>query len=405
MKILLVNKFYYINGGSETYYFSLKKLLEKNGHEVIDFSMKDERNFKSKYSDFFINNIDYNKKINIITKIKYGLKIIYSIEAKIKFKKLIKKTNPDIIHLNIFQHQISSSIINVAVKKKIPIVYTAHDLKALCPNYKMLNKNIICEKCKNNKFLNCTKNKCIKNSRIKSFLGTLEAEFNKINKTYKKINCIITPSKFYKNKFIEYGFDKRKIVYIPNFLNDDVINYKQEKEANYFLYFGRLSEEKGILTLIKASQESKINVKIVGDGLYKDKIIKYINENKIKNIELLGFLQGEDLYSVIGNAKAIILPSEWYENGPYSAIEALKMSKPIIGSNLGGIPELIDNNGFIFKAGDVNDLVEKIKLINNMKKTELNNLGENSNKIFKNKYLEKNYYEKLIKIYKNLIEN
>lgn len=405
MKILLVNKFYYIGGGSETYYFSLKNLLEKNGHEVIDFSMKDDRNLKSNYSDFFVENIDYNKEINIIKKIKYAFKFIYSIEAKRKFKKLIKKTKPDIIHLNIFQHQISSSIVNVAVKMKIPIIYTAHDLKALCPNYKMLNNNRICEKCKNSKFLNCTKNKCIKDSRMKSLLGTLEAEYNHINKTYEKFNYIITPSKFYMDKFIEFGFNKNKIIYIPNFLEDSNINYKNNSEQNYFLYFGRFSREKGILTLIKATQIVGCNLKIVGTGLYKNEIIKYIKDNNIKNVELLGFLTGENLYNIIGNSKAVVIPSEWYENGPYSAIEALRMSKPIIGSNLGGIPELINKNGFIFNARDVEDLASKINLVDNMSEYELKKLGENSYKIFKEKYVADNYYKNIIKIYNDLIKS
>jgi len=141
MKILMVNKFFYIKGGSETYYFSLKKLLEKNGHEIIDFSMKDKKNFKSKYCNFFVDGIDYNKEQSLFSKIKVGLKIIYSFEAKRKLEKLIKETKPDIAHLHIFQHQLSSSILDVLKRYNIPIVYTAHDLKMICPNYKMFTYN------------------------------------------------------------------------------------------------------------------------------------------------------------------------------------------------------------------------------------------------------------------------
>ena len=402
MKILMVNKFFYIKGGSETYYFSLKKLLESKGHTVIDFSMKDVRNFESEYSNFFVNNVDYNAKQNILKKVIEGLKIIYSLEAKRKFEYLIKKTKPDIIHLHIFQHQISSSIIDVAIKYKIPLVYTAHDLKALCPNYKMLNNHEICEKCKNNKYFNCTKYKCIKDSIIKSLIGTIEAQFNKCRKTYNKINYIITPSEFYRNKFIEFGYAPEKVVTIPNFLDKETIDYDILYNQKYFLYFGRLSEEKGILTLIKVFEKKDLHLKIVGIGPLKEKIQKYINDNNIKNIEMLGFKSGRELYTIVGNAKAVILPSEWYENGPYSAIETLKLGIPLIGSDLGGIPELIEDskNGFIFKHANVEDLNKCINKIENLNENEIFKMQKKSKEIFLNNYTAEEHYKKIIEIYK-----
>lgn len=406
MKILMVNKFFYIKGGSETYYFALKELLEKNGHEVIDFSMKDEKNFESPYSKLFVDNIDYNSEQNIFTKINSGLKIIYSFEAKKKFEQLVKETKPDIIHLHIFQHQLSSSIIDVAIKYKIPIVYTAHDLKALCPNYKMLNSNGICEQCKGGKYFNCTKYKCIKNSKIKSLIGTLEAQFNKFRHTYDKINYVVTPSKFYRNKFIEFGYDAEKVVAIPNFLNEKEIDYEKLEGQNYFLYFGRLSEEKGILTLIKAISRINATLKIVGTGPLKEEIEKYIKDNNLTNIEVLGFKSGRELYTIVGNAKAVILPSEWYENGPYSAIESLKLSRPLIGSDLGGIPELIEEgkNGYIFKHGNVEELEECIRRLESMSDEKLDKMQKYSEKIFKEKYTDTKHYNDIMQIYEKVVK-
>ena len=406
MKILMVNKFFYIKGGSETYYFTLKKLLESKGHEVIDFSMQDEKNFESKYSNFFVNNIDYNAKQSILQKMKEGGKIIYSFEAKEKFEKLVKETNPDIIHLHIFQHQISSSIIDVTTKYKIPIVYTAHDLKALCPNYKMLNKNQICERCKRGKFFNCTKYKCIKDSTIKSFIGTLEAQFCKFKNIYNKISYIITPSEFYRNKFIEFGYNPQKIVSIPNCLSEETIDYDILQNQNYFLYFGRLSEEKGILTLIKAVEKNNLPLKIVGTGPLKEEIEKYIKVKNLTNVELLGFKSGRELYTIVGNAKAVVIPSEWYENGPYSAIEALKLGRPLIGSDLGGIPELIEDkkNGFIFRHTDIDDLRRCIDKIEDLDNNIILKMQEESKKIFLKKYTDKMHYDKIIKIYTKLLK-
>lgn len=405
MKILMVNKFFYIKGGSETYYFSLKKLLEQNGHEVIDFSMKDERNFESKYSDFFVDGVDYNKEQSIFSKIKAGMKIIYSLEAKKKLEKLIKETKPDIAHLHIFQHQLSLSILDVLKKYKIPIVYTAHDLKMICPNYKMLTNGQVCEMCKGEKYYNCLKNKCIKDSTVKSAIGMIEAYVNKWRKAYDKIDYIITPSKFYKDKFIEFGIDANKITHIPNFLTEENIEFDELEEKDYYLYFGRLSEEKGIMTLIKAVQETKVKLKIVGTGPLKEEIEKYVNENKLTNIEILGFKSGKELYTIVANSKCVVLPSEWYENGPYSAIEALKLGRPIIGSDLGGIPELIDEgeNGFVFKNANVLNLKNIINKVEEMDLSYQENMSKKSKEKFKLVNTEKNHLELLLRIYNNVL--
>lgn len=408
MKVLMVNKFFYIKGGSETYYFSLKELLEKNGHEVIDFSMKDEKNFDSKYSKYFVDAVDYNRKQSIFSKIKSGLKIIYSYEAKKKLEKLIIETKPDIAHLHIFQHQISLSILDVLKKYNIPVVYTAHDLKMLCPNYKMLDNDLnICEKCKGGKYFNCLKNKCLKKSVIKSFIGTTEAYLNKWRKSYEKIDYIITPSKFYKDKFIEFGVEKNKIQHITNFLNAQSIDYEKLSNQNYYLYFGRLSEEKGIMTLINAAEETNINLKIVGTGPLKEEIEQYVQTKGLDSIEILGYKYGKDLYTIVGNAKCVILPSEWYENGPYSAIETLKLSRPLIGSDLAGIPELIENNlnGFIFEHSNKNSLIEKINKFESLSDLQIAEMQKVSHHIFENNYLDDMHYNKIINIYNMLTRN
>lgn len=406
MKILMVNKFFYIKGGSETYYFALKKLLEENGDEVIDFSMKDKKNFESQYSKFFVDSVDYNKKQSLISKIKAGFKIIYSFEAKRKLEKLIKETKPDIAHLHIFQHQLSLSILDVLKKYNIPIVYTAHDLKMLCPNYKMLTHGKVCEQCKNGKYFNCLKNKCIKNSSIKSTIGMLEAYTNKLRKSYDIIDHIITPSEFYKDKFIEFGIEQEKISHIPNFLDTKQIKYDTIQTDDYFLYFGRLSEEKGIMTLIKAMEGIKgSNLKIVGTGPLEEEIKEYIKNNNIANIEMLGFKSGKELYTIVGNAKAVVLPSEWYENGPYSAIESLKLGRIIIGSDLGGIPELIDGNGYIFEHGNIKELHEILEKVQNLDEKIIIKMQNKSYRKFEEEYTDKIHYRKIQEIYNKLNNN
>ena len=206
MKILMVNKFYYIKGGSETYYFELKRLLESKGHTVIDFSMQDEKNFVSPYSNYFVENVDYNNKEGIFSRIKAAADIIYSFESKRKFERLVNEVKPDCIHLHIFQHQISPSILDVIKKYHIPTIYTAHDLKMLCLNYKMMHHGKLCEQCRGGKYFHCVLNKCVKDSYLKSCVNVVEGYVHRWRHSYDVINVIITPSLFYKNIFEKFGY-------------------------------------------------------------------------------------------------------------------------------------------------------------------------------------------------------
>lgn len=405
MKILMVNKFFYIKGGSETYYFALKRLLEAKGHTVIDFSMQDEKNFESPYAEYFVEGVDYNGGMSKSKQLKAAKNIIYSTEAKRKLEKLIQDTKPDIAHLHIFQHQLSPSILDVLKKHNIPTVYTAHDLKMLCLNYVMMTHGQLCEKCKGGHYLNCLKQKCVKNSTLKSSINVMEGYLHKWRKSYDAIDVILTPSLFYKNKFMEFGVAKERVYHLPNFLDRECpkVTPAEDKEQ-YFLYFGRLSVEKGILTLIKAVEKTSNLLYIVGSGPCKEEIEQYLNEHDMTNVKLLGFKSGQELIDVVGNARAVILPSEWYENGPYSAIESLQLGRPIIGSELGGIPELIDGNGKIFNHGNVEELREVLEQFPNPGTPEYEQYCKRSREIFAQNYMEEGHYKQLLPMYEKAMK-
>ncbi len=404
MKILMANKFFYIKGGSETYYFALKRLLEAEGHEVIDFSMKDEKNFDSPYSDYFVDGVDYNSEMGAKAKIKAAKNIIYSTEAKKKFEKLVRDTKPDLVHLHIFQHQLSPSILDICKKYNLPTVYTAHDLKMLCLNYVMMNNGKICEKCKGGHYLNALKQKCVKDSAAKSLINVCEGYLHKWRKSYDAIDKIITPSAFYKDKFIDFGVSPDRVTHIPNFLDREkpVVN-KSEDSEKYFLYFGRLSHEKGIMTLIKALENTDETLYVVGSGPCKEEIETYLTQNGIGNVKLLGFKSGQDLIDVVGNAKAVVLPSEWYENGPYSAIEALQVGRPIIGAKIGGIPELVDGNGFLFTSGNVDELKQTLLAFPKPGTDDYAKLCKRSEELFNEHYTAPVHYAELKKIYEKAL--
>lgn len=404
MKILMVNKFHYVVGGSETYFFALKSLLQEQGHEVIEFSMKDERNLPSPYEKYFVDNVSYQSG-GVRSKIRAGINIIYSKEARDKFEALIRATKPDLVHLHLFQHQISPSILDVIKKYHIPTVYTAHELKMICPNYRMLTHGEICERCKGKKYIQCALHKCVKDSFSKSLICTVESYLHAFKKSYDCIDKIITPSAFYRDKFIEFGVDADRVVHIPNFLDRDtpVVNTSDDRNA-YFLYFGRLSHEKGIHTLVSAMKGIHTPLYIVGSGDERQKIEDRIARTGMNHVQLLGFKSGQELIDVVGNAKAVILPSEWYENGPYSAIEALQLGRPLIAANIGGIPELVKGNGILFEPKDVRGLHGALRAMERADEETCRTYETKSQDLFEKEYTPKIHYQRLMKVYEEAMK-
>lgn len=403
MRILIVNKFHYLKGGSEKYYFELADLLRKNGHVVAFFSMQDEKNGKTDAKEYFVEKI--NLKSSQKTK---AFDIIYSKENKKKMVEALEDFKPDIVHLNNFQRQLSASIIEAIKEKGIPMVFTAHDLQAICPNKTMLDKeNKVCEKCIKGHNLDCIKKKCIEGSTLKSLLGVIEMKYYKKNHIYtKQIDKIITPSEFYKKQLIRNGIDEKKVIAVHNFI--DINQYDlPTKDDGYALYLGRLSEEKGIINLINAFyQLEKGQLCIAGEGPEKEKIEQFIKEKQLQDrIKLLGFLKQDEMKEYIAKCKFVVLPSIWYDNCPYSILETLVIGKPVIGSDMGGIPELVKDkeNGFIFKHDDINDLAQKMKILfeddNLVKK-----LSENARSISRKLYSKETYYDTIIKIYEEVIK-
>lgn len=403
MKILLVNKFHYLKGGSEKYYFELGKLLKENGHEVAFFSMEDEKNIKTDCKEYFVKPID----LNTGSKLK-ALDVIYSKENEKKMEEALDDFKPDIVHLNNFQRQLSASIINPIKKRNIPIVFTAHDVQAICPAIVMLDSNKeICEDCVNGKYINCIKKKCIKDSNLKSILGAIEGKYYRNKKIYtEKIDKIITPSEFYKAKFIKDGTDQNKIVALHNFIDTDEYDVPIEDEG-YALYIGRLSKEKGIFNLIKAfSLVKEGELRIAGDGPEKDAIIKLIHENHLENrVKLLGFIDKKGIKEQVRKCRFVVVPSIWYENCPYSVMETLAIGKPVIGADIGGIPELVQNNqtGLTYKFDDVEELSNKMNTLFNNKELA-QKLGNNAKGQARKLYTKNVYYDKIIRVYTNLIK-
>lgn len=447
MRILLVNKYFYRKGGAETYFFALAEGLQALGHEVAFFSMQHPNNEANYWSKYFVSEKDYVGKISAFRQIEEATTLIYSFEARRKFEALLEEFKPDVIHLNNVHRQLTLSILDAPYLKRhhVPVVYTAHDYILLCPAYTMVNGHgEVCDLCLDRRFKHALDNTCVKESKAKSALAMMEAEFLKWHKSYDKIDLIIAPSEFMKRKLEEGGYAGR-VVAMQNFLTTSQMEmaqkvantHKFEDEAAgqhpYFLFFGRLSKGKGILTLVQAflkaaglqpvpasssssrAERSEVegshpvlpsnwNLHIVGDGSERQTIEQMINSagpEAQSRIKLLGYKTGEDLQYEVGNARFSVLCSEWRENMPYSGLESLAAQTPVIGADIGGIPELVeeDRTGFSFKSGSADDLASKIHQSTRINKTRYKAIQWHCNEYIDEHCQQQIYVEALERLY------
>lgn len=444
MRILLVNKYFYRKGGAETYFFALAEGLKALGHEVAFFSMKHPNNEPSCWSKYFVSEKDYVGEISAFKKVQEASTLIYSFEAKRKFEALLEEFKPDIIHMNNVHRQLTLSILDAPYLKKhhVPVVYTAHDYILLCPAYTMVNgRGEVCDACLDRHFMHATKNICVKGSRAKSALATMEAEFLKFHHSYDKIDLIIAPSKFMKSKLDEGGF-AGKTVAMQNFLTDSqmamgarVANTHKFEDTKagarpYFLFFGRLSKEKGILTLVKAFLQAAGLAKgndtvrnddrgtrtlpdvwdlhIVGDGPERgaiEQLIASAGQQAASRIHLLGYKSGEKLQREVGNARFTVLSSEWRENMPYSGLESLAAQTPIIGARIGGIPELVEEGktGVTFESGDAVDLLNSMRKCSAVSASSYSSMQRFCREYVNARCLQNKYALTLIDLYERVI--
>ena len=398
MKVLLVNKFHYMKGGSERYYFTLAEVLNAHGHEVVFFAMQDEKNIPCAQEKYFVSNSSVGGGIK--SKLNMVLHIAYSKEAYKKMKALLADEKPDLVILNLVHKQITLSIID-AIKKynpKLPVFWTMHDLIAVCPSYTMLDGNgNICEKCLNGDFSNCVKNSCIKGSKLMSMLSEYEANYIRKKGWYDRVDLYICPSEFYKNKLQQAKFTTSKVICLRNPLPLNTQYSLNDKDEGYALYFGRLSKEKGVKTLIDQAVKAGVNLKVLGIGPIEHELKDYAKD--FKNVEFKGFQQGEALTNYIKSARCVVLPSEWYENGPYSAMEAMALGKPLIVSDNGGLPELVEDgvNGYIYV--DKDKLADKVKDMFALSQGEYTAMCSASLERAKNSFNADDYIEQLMAQY------
>ncbi|MFA5995843.1 MAG: glycosyltransferase family 4 protein [Patescibacteria group bacterium] len=389
MKILNINKYYYIKGGAERYYFALTELLMEHGHQVIPFSQKHDNNMVTAYADYF-------------PETKYRFFSSPAVAAKLE--QLIKKEQPDIAHVHLLYHHLTPAVLTVLKRYRIPVVMTVHDYKLICPNYLLFTQGKPCIRCKRYNYYQCVIHRCIKNSYAKSSLVALEMYWHKFWKSYENnINVFIVPSEFVKNKLIEFGLPANKIKQIAHFID---LNNKQPvyQPGEYLLYFGRLSAEKGVDKILEVLYNSalRIKFKIAGNGPYLPVLQKLVKQYSLQNqVEFLGHLDTNQLQQAIQQARLTIVPSMVWETFGLAALESFAYGKTALVSGQGGLAEVVIHNqtGIIYQpsqlAEELNNIwVDEKKIIS---------LGKNARLYVEKNYNKQQHYEKVMSVYHALL--
>ncbi|MEP7108284.1 MAG: glycosyltransferase family 4 protein [Ferruginibacter sp.] len=419
LKIILVNYRFFVSGGPERYMFNIIDLLQKNGHEVIPFSIQHARNKPTTYDSYFMSPLGHGdevyakeyKKTNLKTVFTALSRMLYSFEAKKKLGILIEKVNPDLIYVLHYQNKISASIFDAAVRYNIPVVNRISDFGLICANSLLFRnkQKDVCERCIHGSKWNAVKYKCVNDSYVYSAIKAASLELAEhVVHVKSKIKAFVVPSSFTILKLAEYGIDKAKLHHIPTFFNNQ--DFQEPERITYkpfALFIGRIVQEKGLFTLIRAFVNTDFNLKIIGITTtgYQEELELYL-KGKRHNIEFLGRKSFKEIIPYLQTCAFTIVPSENYDNFPNTVLESYAYKKAVIATNLGSLKEMIINEktGLLFIQQDFIDLQEKVSfLLDNPGLCQ--EYGTNGFNRLQEEYSSEMHYKKLLKVFNSVLKN
>jgi glycosyltransferase involved in cell wall biosynthesis len=401
--LLSINNYYYRRGGAEVVFLEQNRLFEEVGWQVVPFAMQHPNNLPSDWQQYFVDEIEFSSDYSLLEKATRAGKIIYSLEARQKIADLVAKAQPDIAHAHNVYHHISPAIFSKLKSLGIPTVLTLHDLKIACPCYKMMTHDGVCERCKGGKIWNVALHKCVKDSLVLSSVIMLETAVHRLLGCYSKdVDRFITPSKFFIEKFVEWGWERERFTYIPNFV--DTRQFEPCGDVGTaFVYLGRLLFDKGLGTFIRAVAKAGVKGWIVGTGPEEQQLRTYATELNA-DVEFLGYKTGEAMADTIRHARAMVLPSELYENAPISVLEAYALERPVIGAKIGGIPELIKvgETGALFPSRNADALAEQLRYFSDLPDATILAMGKAGRAWAEQDFTAARYRERLLDLYSSM---
>ena len=357
MTICMLNTFRYRRGGDSAYALGLESLLAERGHAVLPFAMHHPEELPTEHSRNFAPEIDYPALMNqggLRSALTVLSNSIYNRSARASLARFFDEYPIDLVHAHSVMHHLTAAVIQECYARSIPVVWTLHDLKSVCPTALYQRDGQVCEECSGGRFYNALRHRCKRGSLGASAVVTAELYLHRLWNIYEKADLLIAPSQFLRDKLIESGLKPKRIEVLHNHVNTEGIEVPREA-GSYVLYVGRLSREKGVATLMEACIRAGVRLRIAGTGELREDLQAQVVVESLVSLE--GHVTGAALADLYRGAALVAVPSECQENCPLVALEAYAWGKPVLGSRLGGLVELIDDHGVgeLLEPGNVDD--------------------------------------------------
>ena len=385
MRILQVNKFYYRRGGDCVVAQRTESMLREHGHEVAVFAMDYPLNDPSPWSKYFATEVNFDR-----SRVRGFKRMMGWGDITASFKRLLGEFKPDVVHLHNIHSYISPVVARLAHEHGCRVVWTMHDYKLICPGYTCTRDDAACHACFQRKW-NVILHRCMKGSKVASIAAYVEAKKWNRDRLQGWVDRFICPSHYMAKCLHDAGFDDDKVTVLTNCV-DRLPNEIVTERDDYYCYAGRLSEEKGVDNLLEVAATLPMHIKVAGTGPLEQAM--HERYGQCDNIEFLGQLNGEQVSQLLAHARFSVMPSEWPENNPLSVIESLCLGTPVVGTHMGGIPELIDySNGIVARPMALGTALEQA----NMRTWDYLEISRDAVELFDPKL----YYDRLTKIYES----
>ena len=411
MRLLAVHRWRHRKGGAEGVHLDHLALFRERGWACADFAVDHPDNEPSDWSGYFPARFAPRRGVAGLVSLP---RFFHSREAGESFARLLDDFRPDVIHAHGIYHHLTNAILAPARQRGVPIVYTLHDYKLICPAYHFYTpQNGVCERCRGGQQWRCLTNRCTQGPLAMDALYALDGWIQWHGGALKRaVSRFVGPCRFIVDKFAEHGFDREKLRYVPNFFEsaDDApvvaseVAALREARGRRILYFGRLSPEKGVDVLIDAAAAAKAPLTIVGDGPQRAALEAQARALGARCM-FTGHLNGAALWAEVEAATAVALPSLWYEIAPKSVLEAQARGKAVITTRIGGLPELVEHgeNGLLVEPGDRAGLADALRRALAMEEGSLAAMGAKGRQQATTRFTRDRYYREMTALYAELV--